>query len=236
MGLIAMKAQDEAARKSVQGSLQSPTTSSILTRALLASVAVVGIIGVSLHLGSGGGSWPLQTSGDSVSTANAEVRAEQFAMLAPLPLSLVTDSESVIALDSMQLDPSTKAALAAALLTSPSTVHSAPDTPSAPNAATKPAADSSAVRLAWVTLWDTDAEDGDVVRLDSEGYSRTVTLAKQPMRFAVPVPRDGVIKVTGIRDGEGGGITVGLASGASQAVFPIMSVGQTLGLKVSFDP
>jgi hypothetical protein len=63
-----------------------------------------------------------------------------------------------------------------------------------------------------------------------------VTLTKQPVRFAVPVPRDGVIKITGIRDGEGGGITVGLASGTSQAVFPIMSVGQTLDLKVSFAP
>src|ERR1700734_3811482 len=124
-----MKAQDEAARKSAQGSVQSPSTSSILTRALIASVAVVGIIGVSVHLGSAGGSWPLQSSGDSVSKANAEVRAEQFAMLASLSLSLVTDSERVIALDSMQLDPSTKAVLAAALSTSPSpsTAHTAPD-------------------------------------------------------------------------------------------------------------
>jgi hypothetical protein len=231
-----MKAQDEAARKSAQRTVQSPSTSSILTRALIASVAVVGIIGVSVHLGSAGGSWPLQSSGDSVSKADAEVRAEQFAMLASLSLSLVTDSERVIALDSMQLDPSTKSVLAAALSTSPSTVQTAPDASSAPSPATKPAVDSSPVRLAWVTLWDTDAEDGDVVRLDSEGYSRTVTLTKQPVRFAVPVPRDGVIKITGIRDGEGGGITVGLASGTSQAVFPIMSVGQTLDLKVSFAP
>jgi hypothetical protein len=230
-----MKAQDEAARKSLQGSAQSPSSSTILIRALFASVAVVGFIGVSLHLGSGGASWPLQSSGDTVSKANADVRAQQFAMLASLPLSLVTDTESAIALDSMQLDPSTKAALAAALLTSPSAVQTAPDATSAPGAATKLAVDSNPVRLAWVTLWDTDAEDGDVVRLDSDGYSRTVTLAKKTVRFAVPVPRDGIINVTGIRDGEGGGITVGLASGTSQAVFPIMSLGQRLGLKVSFD-
>jgi hypothetical protein len=90
-------------------------------------------------------------------------------------------------------------------------------------------------RLAWITLWDTDAEDGDAVRIDSQGYSRTVTLAKQPVTFAIPVPLDGVVKVTGIRDGEGGGITVGFASGASRAAFPIMSVGQTLGLNVRLD-
>ena len=89
--------------------------------------------------------------------------------------------------------------------------------------------------LAWITLWDTDAEDGDVVRIDSGGYSRTITLSKQPVTIAVPVPHDSVISVTGIRDGEGGGITVGLASGASRAVFPIMSVGQTLGLRAQFN-
>ncbi len=90
-------------------------------------------------------------------------------------------------------------------------------------------------RLAWVTLWDTDAEDGDVVRIESNGLSRTITLSKQPLTIAVPVPADSVIKVIGVRDGEGGGITVGFASGAARAVFPIMSVGQTLGLRVRFN-
>jgi hypothetical protein len=91
------------------------------------------------------------------------------------------------------------------------------------------------ISLAWITLWDTDAEDGDVVRIDSGGYSRTVTLTKEPVTIAVPVPRNSIISVTGIRDGEGGGITVGLASGVSRAIFPIMSVGQTLGLKTQFN-
>jgi hypothetical protein len=88
------------------------------------------------------------------------------------------------------------------------------------------------VRLVWVTLWDTDVEDGDIVRLDSQGYSRTVRLSKKGDTFAVPVPVDGVIKVTGISDGDGGGITVGVASGSERAIFPIMSEGQQLGLKV----
>ncbi len=88
------------------------------------------------------------------------------------------------------------------------------------------------VRLAWVTLWDTDAEDGDAIRIESQGYSRTVVLRKQPVTLAIPVPGDGHVNIVGIRDGEGGGITVGLASGAAKAVLPIMSVGQVLSLKV----
>ena len=101
--------------------------------------------------------------------------------------------------------------------------------------ADQPAPAHARTRLAWITLWDTDAEDGDVVRIESNGLSRTITLSKQPLTIAVPVPADSVVKVSGVRDGEGGGITVGFASGAARAVFPIMSVGQTLGLRVRFN-
>jgi hypothetical protein len=224
-----MHTKDEAARKAPEGSAKAHPTVTIGARSLIAAAAVIGITVGLIHLGSGGASWPLHGSGDAVSPANADLRAEQFATLAPLSLSLVPTSQTAAALDGMRLAPSAKASLAERL-----------PAPGAANAV--PAQDPAAAfpspercRLAWITLWDTDAEDGDVVRLDSDGYSRTVTLTKKPLTFAVPVPRDGVVKVTGVRDGEGGGITVGLASGASQAVFPIMSVGQTLGLKVSFD-
>ncbi len=67
-----------------------------------------------------------------------------------------------------------------------------------------------------------------VIRIDSQGYSRTVALAKAPITLAIPVPTNGIVNITGVRDGEGGGVTVGLASGASKAVFPIMSVGQSV--------
>jgi hypothetical protein len=225
-----MKAQEETARKSPAGSAQRHPTASIVLGALLASAAVIGVVVASLHLTSGGAAWPLHDSGDAVSEASAKLRAEQFAVLEPLRLSLVPTSERAAALESMHLEPSAQATVSNSLA-----ARTGLDSKSvsAVSAAASPSPEQ--LSLAWVTLWDTDAEDGDVVRLDSEGYSRTVTLAKKPVTFAVPVPRDGVIKVTGIRDGEGGGITVGLASGASQAVFPIMSVGQTLGLRVSFE-
>jgi hypothetical protein len=132
----------------------------------------------------------------------------------------VSANDAVAAIDAMQLAPDAKRSLLADLAT-PSPMPS------------KNAAPANRLRLAWVTLWDTDVEDGDVVRIDSQGYSRTVVLKKLPTTFAVPVPADGVIHVTGIRDGDGGGITVGLASGASKAVFPVMSEGQVLGLRVT---
>jgi hypothetical protein len=230
-----MKAQDETAREFRGGSARPHPIPSIVGRALLASAAVVGIVAVSLHFGSGGAWWPLPGHGDAVTEADANLRTAQFATLAPLRLSLIAPSENEAALGGMQLEPQAKMALAAALAASTVATPVAADPATAPSAAPASSPRLEPLRLAWVTLWDTDAEDGDVVRLDSAGYSRTVTLAKKPVTFAVPVPEDGIIKVTGIRDGEGGGITVGLASGASQAVFPIMSEGQTLGLKVSFD-
>lgn len=98
--------------------------------------------------------------------------------------------------------------------------------------ATKATNNGSQLALAWVRLWDTDVEDGDVVRIESAGYSRTVTLTNRGITFAVPVPTSGQIRITGVRDGDGGGITVGLASGSAQAVLPIMSVGQVLILNV----
>ena len=91
---------------------------------------------------------------------------------------------------------------------------------------------SAPTRLAWITLWDSDVEDGDVVRIESAGYSRTVVLASKGATLAIPVPASGKVNITGVRDGDGGGITVGVASGAVQAVLPIMSVGQVLTLNV----
>jgi hypothetical protein len=59
-----------------------------------------------------------------------------------------------------------------------------------------------------------------------------VVLANHGVTFAIPVPSGGKISLTGIRDGDGGGITVGVASGPTKAILPIMSVGQVLNLNV----
>lgn len=220
---------------SLQSGVRKPYSgAAVVLKSVVASLLLVGAIGTAQYFLSGGTPWFLHKSGDSVDSAEANARAVAFAALEPLQLSIVSAEDVAKAINGMGLDAAGKTAVMAAVQNATPDAK-VPDA-AAPAAVTS-APESQAVRshLAWITLWDTDAEDGDAVRIDSQGYSRTITLAKQPVTFAIPVPLDGVVKVTGIRDGEGGGITVGLASGASRAIFPIMSVGQTLGLRVRFD-
>lgn len=213
-----------------------PRTGAAVGKSLaLAALVAVAVGGVGLWEAGGGSIFtPAAAGADQISGTDRDARAAAFAAMAPLTLNQVDQGEVDRAVHTMGLGPDQEKALAgaaqAAPLRSPKTV--AHVTPAAqPRAA--PA--SEPVRLAWLTLWDTDAEDGDVVRIDSRGYSRTVVLKKQAVTFAIPIPSDGVVKVTGVHDGDGGGITVGLASGASRAIFPIMSEGQTLGLRVKAD-
>jgi hypothetical protein len=151
---------------------------------------------------------------------------QAFAALGSLPLRVVEPAELSAAVEGMGLTPQGKQALLADVA-----APAPPQTPATQSAT----AHTQPLRLAWITLWDTDVEDGDVVRIDSEGYSRTIRLTKRGNTFAVPIPANGIITVTGIRDGDGGGITVGLASGPVKAIFPIMSTGQSLGLNVTIN-
>jgi len=220
-----------------------PLSSLIGKSAFVVLLFVGGIISLGNLMG-GGNMFAPDHGADNVGESEKQSRSQAFAAIGSVQLSLVDDRDIDTAIDSMQLTPAAKQALMADLLSTttrpaPAPVTSLEPTQSSTQQQTVPQAHRAAVRvkseptkLAWVTLWDTDAQDGDVVRIDSQGYSRTVTLATKPVAFAIPVPADGVIKVSGIRDGEGGGITVGLASGVSKAVFPVMSVGQVLGLQV----
>ena len=89
------------------------------------------------------------------------------------------------------------------------------------------------VRLAWVTLWDTHAEDGDILRFESEASLPVeVTALNQPTTLAIPFPPSGVVQVTGVVDG-GGGITIGLKSGATSLTWPTMQPGDMLDLPVT---
>ncbi len=190
-------------------------------------------------------------AGDSVSTADRQARIEAFESRGALPLAGVTPDDIPAAIDSMHLAANDRDALFARLHVAPPAAapHAAAPAQNAgrPNAAAVPApapvpapvarpapaaARQSHPQLVWIRLWDTDVEDGDAVRIESGGYARTVSLTKQGITFAVPVPADGQLRMTGVRDGDGGGITVGLASGATQAVLPVMSEGQVLNLNV----
>ncbi|MGB9152618.1 MAG: hypothetical protein WCD70_05975 [Alphaproteobacteria bacterium] len=179
--------------------------------------------------------------GDDLSTQQMQERMTAFMALAPIPLNLVTADQVPEAIKSMNLSAGAKQSLMADLAKNDqeSSAHApiADQSASAPTPTAQPtpeaAAASDRLRLAWISLWDTDVEDGDAVQIESEGYMRTVVLKHEPITLAIPVPADGIVHVRGIRDGDGGGITVGLGSGTSVAVFPVMSEGQVLGLKVS---
>ena len=93
------------------------------------------------------------------------------------------------------------------------------------------AAEKGEVRLAWVTVWDNEAEDGDVVRISSEGYSVQVALLNRPTTVIIPAPAGGKFAITGVRDG-GGGITVGVKTVSGEIPFPPMAPGQTLTLPI----
>ena len=90
-------------------------------------------------------------------------------------------------------------------------------------------------RLVWLTLWDTHAEDGDVVLVSSEGLQQIVPIVHGKTRVAIPAPSTGVVNVTGVKDG-GGGITIGVLSGSSRVRVPIMREGQVIGIPVAVAP
>ncbi len=207
-----------------------PAVAPMLLLSLAGAALITGAAVVGVHLG-GGASRSGAAGPDRVSRSNQQARTQAFAAMTPLGLSLVQDRDVPAAIEGMQLPPSQKQALQAQM-TAPSPALAPPSAPAPkPAPAVHPAI--MPLRLAWLTLWDTDVQDGDVVRIESQGYARTVTLTKAPVTFAVPVPAEGVVKVIGVSDGDGGGITVGLASGGAEAVFPLMSDGQTLGLRVA---
>jgi hypothetical protein len=228
-----MKLTNEPMRKENPGAARQSSDWSVLLKSIVLSVIVVATLASGQYLWSVS-PWPPHKNGDQVTANEADAREAAFIALEPIRLSLVSTADVTTAVDKMGLTPAEKTSLLSSLDTSVPNLAALPAATATPQpvpASVQPARG----RLAWITLWDSDAEDGDAVRIDSQGYSQTIVLKKQPLTIAVPVPLDGVIKVTGVIDGEGGGITVGFASGASRAVFPIMSVGQVLGLKVRFD-
>jgi hypothetical protein len=234
-------AEDEVAPSPIEPRMSAPKRrpASLVTTFAVSAVSVallVAAIDGVAHFTTGSNLWPSHRSPDNVSEGDKLIRQEAFAAMAPLTLAPVSDQDDARALDSMRVAPAVEQQLQTELATppflKPAEVTAKAAAASSVNASTRSAAPARPLlRLVWLTVWDTDVEDGDIVRIDSGGYSRTIALAKKPMTFAVPAPADGVIKITGISDGDGGGVTVGLASGPSTAVFPVMSVGQVLGLR-----
>jgi antitoxin (DNA-binding transcriptional repressor) of toxin-antitoxin stability system len=172
------------------------------------------------------------SSGDRVPADVDAKREAVFSTMQPIPILVATDDDERRLAESMRLPPPETEALLAVVageraFAAPASQAAMP----APASAGQAKAAPRPVTLTQITLWDTDAPDGDVVRILSAGYEIEVTLSKTPVALAVPVPPRGVINVVGVRDG-GGGITAGIAVGGQAIELPIMSVGQTLGIPV----
>jgi len=89
------------------------------------------------------------------------------------------------------------------------------------------------VKLAWLSLWDTHAEDGDILRFESSSsFPVEVMALNAKTTIAIPFPADGNVQVTGVKDG-GGGITIALESGATKISWPTMAPGDVLDLPVT---
>jgi hypothetical protein len=87
-------------------------------------------------------------------------------------------------------------------------------------------------RLVWMSLFDSDAEDGDVVTVSSGGLSQTLRLTKAPVAIALPAPDNGFVRMTGTVDGGGGGVTVGIVGPLGPMPLAVLSVGQTISVPV----
>ena len=168
---------------------------------------------------------------DHVTQQEQQQRTQAFRNMAPLKLDVIPVPRIKDAVTAMNLPAPDDEALrkdlkVAAPVGAPVAVSAAP-------AATNAAAQSpESLRLIELVLWDTDAPDGDSVRISSGGFTREVILSKTPTLVYLPYSGSGTIQVTGLHDG-GGGITLGLKSSSTSVLMPVLSEGQVLALPVS---
>lgn len=146
------------------------------------------------------------TPSDAVSESERFVRAQAYAGLKPSEFSPIAPQKLPETITAMGLNKPDQAALEQSV--------------------------AKGIRLISVTLYDSDAQDGDVVAITSDGFSRTIALQKEPVRVVIPEPRFGSFTLTGAVDGEGGGVTVGLMLSTEPFPLPVMSVGQALAIPV----
>jgi len=84
------------------------------------------------------------------------------------------------------------------------------------------------VRLAAVTLWDTVDEDGDTVEVSAATFSQTLVIMHKPAMFFVPLQQGGTVSIRAVRDGGGGGVTLGVSTIVGPVVLPPLAVGQVV--------
>ena len=82
-------------------------------------------------------------------------------------------------------------------------------------------------RIGWIVFTDSIDADGDTISVEASGLTQQVVLTKAWTPVAVLL--DGSpIKVTAVRDGESGGITIGFATNAGTMPMRILSPGEQI--------
>lgn len=171
-------------------------------RAALAAAALAVGIGIAAWT-----PWnaPISVS-DDLSPSEQAARASAFAQAGALQVEEVPQQELATAVAALSLAPKEAAALLEAV-------------------------QNDREELVYITLWDDVAEDGDVVELSSNGLTISVGIRHAPRRVAVPMPKQGVVFITGIYDG-GGGITIAAESDGARVALPYLMTGQRMGIPV----
>ncbi len=85
--------------------------------------------------------------------------------------------------------------------------------------------------LRWIELFDTHAEDGDVIRVSTGGYSRVIGILNAPVRFAIPISGPQTVEIEAVTDG-GGGVTLGVTTPSGPYPLPPLAVGQLIEVEV----
>jgi hypothetical protein len=167
---------------------------------------------------------------DQVTDAERVARARAYDAATPIDASALPPLEAMGEVQRMGLDGADALKLQDDLRRSVASaqdvgVPAVRDVP----ATARTAAVAPPMRLVRLTLWDTHADDGDVVRIRSIGYSRDVAISRTPATIAIPMREGDVVRLLGVRDG-GGGITIGVSHESVPLPLPLMSEGQELTL------
>lgn len=174
-----------------------------LRKLMLVAAAAV-VVGVGALFSLGGG----QDNVSEQETASRQAGYQSFVAGGGLPVAMVSPERVDEAVATMNLSQEQRAAL-------------------------KQDVESGRMLLAWLTMWDTHAEDGDVLRFESDSsYPVEVRALNSKTTIAIPYPASGTVKVVGVVDG-GGGITIALESGATRIAWPTMRPGDSLDLPVT---
>lgn len=169
-----------------------------------------GWIGVSILaaiIAFGGGSWWLSGSAskDDLSTSEITQRQQSFEQAGSFQLEEVAPAELFKAYSAMNLKANEIKALEADIK-------------------------HGTVKLAWITVWDNQAVDGDIINIQAGGFSSQISLTHEKQRMAIPI-NQGEVTITGIADGSGG-ITLGFYTTNGTVSLPVIAPGQTVVLPI----